>query len=205
MTTLEYKEKRNGLSQDRGEGLSNGAKERFHMKIGKALYWAFQNIEKFFIITSYGAMTAIIFIEVIRRFMFNEQSAWSTTIPIYLFLWLAWMGASYNTQKRSHLRFTEMRERLSYRGQFACLILDAVLWFIMGAVVIYFSVEQVYISYDNFSIVQGTDDVMQWWFYLATPMAWALLLVRVTQNFVGDCRDFKAGRPLAVHAPTFGD
>ncbi|MEH6471356.1 MAG: TRAP transporter small permease [Halopseudomonas sp.] len=176
-----------------------------HKSMGKAFCWAFQHIEKFFIIVSYGSMTAIIFIEVIRRFVFNEQSAWSTTIPIYLFLWLAWMGASLNVQKRTHLRFTEMRQRMSYGAQFGCLILDSVLWFVMGAVVIYFSIEQVYISYDNFSIVQGTDDVMQWWFYLATPCAWALLLVRVVQNQVSDYQDFKAGRPLAVHAATFGD
>ncbi|WP_227819955.1 TRAP transporter small permease [Marinobacterium aestuarii] len=205
MATLESNAKQGAISPDSGKTLSGEAKGRVHMKVGKALYWAFQNIERFLIIVSYGSMTGIIFVEVIRRFLFNEQSAWSTTIPIYLFLWLAWMGASYNTLKRSHLRFTEMRERLSYGAQFGCLILDAVLWFVMGAVVIFFSVEQVYIAYDNFSIVQGTDNVMQWWFYLATPCAWALLLVRVTQNLVSDYHDFKAGRPLAVQAATFGD
>ena len=147
-------------------------------------------------VISYGAMASIIFVEVIRRFFFNQQAAWSTTIPIYLFLWLTWMGTSYNTKQRSHLRFSEVRDRLSQKGQFLTLILDAVLWYIFGIIVIYFSIEQVQISYDNFAIVQGTDDVMQWWFYLATPLAWSLLLYRVTRNLMEDIQYYKQGKPL---------
>ena len=173
------------------------------MSLASMLRYAEQNIEKSIILVSYASMAGIIFVEVIRRFFFNEQSAWSTTIPIYLFLWLTWMGASYNTLRRSHLRFSEVRERLSYNKQFICLLLDAVCWFLMGAIVIYYSVEQVYISYDNFAIVQGTDDVMQWWFYLATPLAWSLLLYRVVQNLVQDIRSYRAGEPLLTQAALF--
>lgn len=173
------------------------------MTIGSFFGVIERNIEKSVILASYGSMAGIIFVEVIRRFFFNEQAPWSTTIPIYMFLWLAWMGASYNTMRRSHLRFTEVRERLSYKAQFACLILDAICWFVMGVVVIYFSIEQVYIAYDNFAIVQGTDDIMQWWFYTATPLAWVLLLFRVIQNLRQDIRSFKAGRPLTTQAAMF--
>ncbi|MGY8872916.1 MAG: TRAP transporter small permease [Pseudomonadales bacterium] len=173
------------------------------MTIGSVFGAIERNIEKSVILVSYASMAGIIFVEVIRRFFFNEQAPWSTTIPIYMFLWLAWMGASYNTMRRSHLRFTEVRERLPYKGQFYCLLLDAVCWFVMGVVVIYYSVEQVYIAYDNFAIVQGTDNVMQWWFYMATPLAWILLLFRVIQNLRQDIRSFIAGRPLTTQAKMF--
>lgn len=169
------------------------------------LHWLNDNIEKIVILISYSAMASIIFIEVIRRFFFNVQSPWSTTIPIYLFLWLTWMGTSYNTKRRSHLRFSEVRERLSYNKQFACLLLDSLLWYVFGAIVIYFATEQVMISYDNFSIVQGTDDIMQWWFYMATPLAWTLLLFRVTQNLIEDIKAFRAKEPLTITASLFGD
>ncbi len=173
--------------------------------IKSVLSWLDDNIEKVFILVSYTAMGSIIFVEVIRRFAFSVQSPWSTTIPIYLFLWLTWMGTSYNTKNRSHLRFSEVRERLSYNNQFACLVLDSVLWYAFGAVVIYYAIEQVQISYDNFSIVSGTDDVMQWWFYLATPLAWSLLLFRVTQNLLHDIKCFRDKEPLITQASMFGD
>ncbi|MFT5706793.1 MAG: TRAP-type C4-dicarboxylate transport system permease small subunit [Oceanospirillaceae bacterium] len=173
------------------------------MTIGGSLRYAERNIEKFIILISYGSMAGIIFVEVIRRFFFNQQAPWSTTIPIYLFLWLTWMGASYNTMRRSHLRFSEFRERFSYRAKFYCLLLDAICWFALGIIVIFYAVQQVYISYDNFAIVQGTDDVMQWWFYMATPVAWGLLLVRVLQNLKKDITDYRAGLPLVTQAALF--
>ena len=55
------------------------------MTVGSLLRYVERNIEKFIIIISYGSMAGIIFVEVIRRFLFNQQAPWSTTIPIYLF------------------------------------------------------------------------------------------------------------------------
>ncbi len=169
------------------------------------LHWLDENIEKCFILISYSLMGAIIFVQVILRFFFSYQSAWSTTIPIYLFLLLTWMGASYNAKQRTHLRFNEVRERLSYTAQYACLVFDALVWYAFSAVVIYFTVQQVQLSYDNFSIVQGTDDVMQWWFYSAVPIAFSLLVFRVTQNLWVDTKAFLAKKPLIITTSMFGD
>lgn len=163
------------------------------------------NLEKAIILVNYVAMTAIIFVEVIRRFLFNEQAAWSSTIPIYLFLWIVWVGCAYNVRIRAHLRFDELRTRLPRGGQFACLLLDAVLWIIFSVIVIVYSLEQVLLSYDNFAIVPGTDNVMQWWFYIATPFAFALLIFRVLQNVVEDVRVYRSGGALKVHTSVFGD
>lgn len=170
-----------------------------------ALRWLDANVEKIVILVCYVTMAGIIFVEVIRRFLFNEQVPWSTTVPVYLFLWIVWLGCAYNVRIRAHLRFDELRLRLPYGGQFACLCLDAVLWIAFAAIVIVYTGEQVRLSYDNYSIVQGTDDVMQWWFYLATPLAFSLLIVRVLQNFRRDLSCFRAGRPFNLQANIFGD
>ncbi len=169
------------------------------------LKWVDRNIEKIVILICYTTMAAIIFVEVIRRFLFNEQAAWSTTIPIYLFLWVTWMGAAYNVKIRTHLRFDELRVRLPYTAQFACLCLDALLWILFATIVIVFSVEQVQLSYDNFAIVQGTDDVMQWWFYLATPVAWVLLVIRALQNLSEEWQIYRRGEPFAIQTSMLGD
>ncbi|RMF08382.1 MAG: TRAP transporter small permease [Alphaproteobacteria bacterium] len=171
----------------------------------RALRWLDENIEKIIILVNYVAMAAIIFVEVIRRFLFNEQAAWSSTIPIYLFLWICWIGCAYNVKIRAHLKFDELRTRMPYKAQFACLMLDAVLWIIFAVIVIVFTTEQVQLAYDNFAIVQGTDNVMQWWFYLATPLAFSLLIYRVVQNVLTDVAAFRKGAPLQVKANIFGD
>ncbi|UCH73968.1 MAG: TRAP transporter small permease [Rhodospirillales bacterium] len=169
------------------------------------LRWLDRNIEKIVILICYTTMAAIIFVEVIRRFLFNEQAAWSTTIPIYLFLWVTWMGAAYNVRIRTHLRFDELRVRLSHTAQFACLCLDAFLWILFAVIVVVYSIEQVQLSYDNFSIVQGTDNVMQWWFYLATPIAWILLVFRALQNLSEDWRTYRQGESFAIQTSMLGE
>ena len=67
------------------------------------------------------------------------------------------------------------------------------------------TVEQVTLAYDNFAIVQGTDNVVQWWFYLATPLAWSLLIVRVLQNLRDDIVNYRTGEPLFVSTSILGD
>ena len=167
--------------------------------------WLDANIEKIVILICYSTMAGIIFVEVIRRFLFSEQAAWSTTIPIYLFLWVTWMGAAYNTKIRTHLRFDEFRMRMPYGAQFACLCLDALLWVIFAIIVVIYSTEQVYLAYDNFAIVQGTDNVMQWWFYLATPLAWTLLVFRALQNLWQDLQTYRRGEPFTLQVSMLGE
>lgn len=162
----------------------------------KPLHWLDDNLEKVVILISYSGMAGIIFVEVIRRFLFNLQAPWSTSIPVLLFLWLTWFGASLNVKQRTHLALNEIRMRLPYTGQFLCLVLDAVLWIGFGIMVIHFTSAQVELAWMNFAIVPGTDDVMQWWFYLATPLAWSLIILRVLQNLWQDIRRFRCREPF---------
>jgi TRAP-type C4-dicarboxylate transport system permease small subunit len=171
------------------------------MAILKAiLRWLDDNTEKTVILITYTGMAGIIFVEVIRRFLLNEQAPWSTSIPILLFLWVTWFGASYNVKKRTHLALTEVRSRLPYTLQFACFVLDAVLWVVFAVIVVWYTYDQTYLAYDNFAIVGGTDNVMEWWFYLATPLAWSLIVIRVIQNLLQDIRRYRAGEAFVVQA-----
>lgn len=163
------------------------------------LKWLDENIEKSIILVSYVLMTGIIFVEVIRRFAFGQQAAWSSTIPIYLFLWVTWIGCAYNCKRRSHLRFEEFRMRLPYSGQFFCLVVDHLVWIGFSILVIYYSMQQVQIAYDNFAIVQGTDDIMQWWFYTATPIGFGLVIYRVLRNLADDIRRYRNNEPMMVN------
>ena len=100
---------------------------------------------------------------------------------------------------------SELRVRMSHNLQFCCLVLDAILWIGFACIVGYYSTQQVYLSYDNFAIVTGTDDIMQWWFYMATPVAWALLCIRVLQNLRSDFLKWKSGEKFEIVVSMLGD
>lgn len=162
------------------------------------------NIERYIILVSYSAMALIIVYAVFERFVFQTQIPWSSSIPIYLFLWVTWIGCSHNVRKRSHLVFNDVRTRISYPLQYACMWLDAILWWVFGAIVIYFTFEQTMLVKMNWAVVQGTDDIMQWWFYMATPFAWALLMFRVLQNLLEDIKRYRNREPFVVDIQAIG-
>lgn len=168
------------------------------------LRWLDRNAERVLILLAYSAMALIIVYAVFERFVFKTQIPWSSSIPIYLFLWVTWIGCSHNVRKRTHLVFNDIRLRMPYGLQFAMMWLDALLWIVFGAIVLYFTVEQTRLVEMNFAIVQGTDNVMQWWFYLATPLAWALLIFRALQNLADDIGRFRRRQPFLVDIQTIG-
>ncbi|MBR0565416.1 TRAP transporter small permease [Azoarcus sp. L1K30] len=166
--------------------------------------WLDRNAERTLILIAYASMALIIVYAVFERYVFSTQIPWSTSIPIYLFLWVAWVGCAYNVKKRTHLVFNDFRLRMPYAMQFAMMWLDTLLWIGFGSVVAWFTIEQTQLAYDNFSIVQGTDNVMQWWFYLATPVGWGILMIRALQNLIQDIGRFRRHEPFLVDIQTVG-
>lgn len=159
-----------------------------------------RNLEKICLFVAFAACAGIVAVEVLRRYLFAEQAAWSTTIPSYMFLWLTWVGAAYAVRRRAHLCFTEVRDRLPRGAQYALLQIDYVLYAVVGGVAIYWSGDLLALQYQNESIVPGTTDVPAWWFYSATPAGWSLLLVRCVQNAIEDFSAMSSGRPLRLRA-----
>ena len=136
--------------------------------------------------------------EVFRRYVFSTQAPWSTYVTSYLFLWITYLGASYSVKLRIHLNFGEIRALMPRTAQYWMLQLDYVLFIVFSSVVIYYSVDLLGLQMDNESIVPGTDNVMAWWFYTATPVGFTLVIIRVIQNAIGDYRDLKSGAPIRV-------
>jgi TRAP-type transport system small permease protein len=146
----------------------------------------------------YLTIATIIFVEVIRRFFFNVQAPWSTTLPPYLFLLLTWIGCAYNVKLRAHLSFGEVRAMLPPVGKLALCILDAVLWYVMAVIVMVATLRLTVNSAANFQILLGTDDVMRWWFYICVPIAWLVLYARVLENLMEDVRKYREGREFGL-------
>ena len=162
-------------------------------------------LERSVMVYSYLMIAAIIFIEVLRRFILSEQAAWSTTLPPVLFMIMAWFGCAFCVRRRSHLAFTELRSKLPRTGQFLCLTLDAVLWFSFCWIIVVTSARVTANSAANYQIMLGTDDVQLWWFLLTVPMAFTLLAARVIENFLEDINHYRDNKPLVRQVLIGGD
>lgn len=161
-----------------------------------ATRWLDAHLERSIILVAFTACAGIISFEVSRRFLLGEQASWSTTIPAYMFVWLTWPGAAYGVKVRAHLAFSDFRQRLPRNGQYLLLQLDYILFIVFASVAVYFSIDLLHVQYANGSVVPGTLSVPAWWFYLATPVGWGLLVIRVFQNAYQDFLALRTGAPL---------
>ncbi len=179
---------------------------------GLGLAWLYHRVplfERYFertvMITCYLAIALIIFWGVIDRFVFSSQKPWSTTIPPFLFMVMAWFGAAYNVRVRTHLSFSEFRTRMPRIGQFLCLWLDFALWFGFALIFVVTTSRVAALSASNFQIVLGTDNTMQWWFIIGAPVAGTLMAARAIENIQDDIRNYRTGEPLIRQAVIGGN
>ena len=157
-------------------------------------------IERTIMVGSYLAIAFIIFWGVVDRFIFANQEPWSTTIPPFLFMIMAWFGAAYNIRLRTHLSFSEYRTKMPRGGQMACLWMDFFLWFGFALILFVTTLRLTANSASNFQIVLGTDNTMQWWFLITAPIAAALMCARAVQNIQDDMRNYRSGEQLIKQA-----
>lgn len=162
----------------------------------RAVPFVERNLESTLMVVTYLAIGAIIFVEVIRRFVFSDQFPWSTTIPGYLFLIMTWTGCSYNVRLRTHLSFSEFRSKMPRTPQMGLLLLDAALWWGICLLVIVTAMGVAVNAGNNFMIVTGTDNVFVWWFMMSLPIAFVLLSGRVFQNLFEDIHKYRTGQPM---------
>lgn len=184
----------------------------FLLVFGSVMAWVYHRVplfERYFertvMITCYLAIAMIIFWGVIDRFVFSNQQPWSTTIPPFLFMVMAWFGAAYNVRVRTHLSFSEFRTMMPRTGQFLCLCMDFVLWFGFALIFLVTTMRVVALSASNFQIVLGTDNVMQWWFILGAPVAGVLMAARAIENIQDDFKNYRTGQPLIRQAVIGGN
>lgn len=164
--------------------------------IYQALPWVEKRLESTVMVSTYLLIGAIIAVEVVRRFVFNVQAPWSTTLPPFLFLIMTWAGCAYNVKLRTHLSFAEFRMNMPRPLQFACLTMDMLLWLGFSWVVIVTSTRVAANSASNFQIMLGTDHVLQWWFLVSVPLSFVIISARAIENWLQDLNNLKSGQDL---------
>lgn len=160
-----------------------------------------RHLERSLMVAVYLAIAGIIFVEVIRRFVFSLQAPWSTTLPPYLFLLLTWFGCAFNVKLRAHLSFSEFRTRMPRPAQLLCLIIDNLLWLGMAWIVITTTMRLTANSASNFQILLGTDNVMVWWFMILVPLSFTILAARAVENMIEDLHRYREGAALIEMTP----
>lgn len=74
-------------------------------------------------------MTAVVFVQVVLRHVFNNSLTWSEEGARFLFMWIIWMSMSVGFRDKSHIRMTVVSDLLSSKGKLYLNILNDVVIF----------------------------------------------------------------------------
>lgn len=71
----------------------------FFAKVGTFTDKAEETLIAFFL----GAMTLLTFINVVMRYIFNDNILWALELTVFMFAWMVLVGASYGVKKHFHI------------------------------------------------------------------------------------------------------
>ncbi|MDE1209400.1 TRAP transporter small permease [Vibrio aestuarianus] len=71
----------------------------FFSKVGKFT----DAIEEMLIAFFLGSMTLLTFVNVVLRYVFNENILWALELTVFMFAWMVLVGASYGVKKHFHI------------------------------------------------------------------------------------------------------
>lgn len=140
-----------------------------------------EKLEEMFLVGTLAAMVALIFAQVISRYVFESSLSWSEELARYIHVWQIWIGASLAIRKQEHIKVEAFRNLFNERGRKLIDLLACLLWFIMAL----------------FLAIYGTDLVMtifmrgqsspamqipMWIPYLAIPLGGILMTIRLIQQ-----------------------
>jgi len=94
------------------------------------------HLEEYFLVPSLMLSVALVFIQVIMRYVFKNSLSWSEELSRYLYVWQTWIGVSYSARNGSHLRITMLRDRLPKNGQMILELFVNLVWIAFGIFII---------------------------------------------------------------------
>ncbi|TYL36789.1 TRAP transporter small permease [Natronococcus pandeyae] len=126
----------------------------------------------------------ITIVDIFGRAAFAWTIDWGFEVAQGLFVWIAWLAASFGLRHQSYFRFTLFRAKLSNRGQYAMYAIEWLLWLLVIGAIFLYSIPEFLQILDSGRIVVGTENVLQAHLYLAVPVGTGMILLRVVQQAV---------------------
>lgn len=152
------------------------------------------NGERWLLLILYMTIVIVVTTEVARRFLLNYSSVWGGEAARYLFIYLAWIGASAAIRERAHIRIDALAKLLPLRGQALIYIFGDLMTFALALIALYWSIGPILVSLRFHSVTEALG-VSRAWFLAAVPLGFGMMMIRLVQSLVRDIRDLIAGRP----------
>lgn len=132
-----------------------------------------------------GLLTAIVFAQVIFRFVINQPLAWTEELSIYCLVWITFLGAAYALSLKAHIA-------VDFFTSLFPLFIRKILYTLAALVSITFYIILVYQGYTltmhSMTQLSPVLRVPMGWVYSVIPISGLLLIVNLLHVFVTDMK-----------------
>ena len=135
----------------------------------------FNKFEEVTIIGMFAVMVAVIFIQVIMRYVFHNSLPWSEELGKFLFVWITWLGISLGQREGEHIKITMLTDRLPFRAAQIANIVSEIIVIAICAVTLYYGVSLVF---SQMTTHYAGIKISVSWGYLAVVVGCGLMILR---------------------------
>jgi TRAP-type C4-dicarboxylate transport system permease small subunit len=143
------------------------------------------HLEEIFLIPSLIFSVALVFVQIIMRYVVGDPLSWSDELARYLFIWQIWIGVSYSARNRTHLRIMMLKQKM---GKTAQNILELAVTAVGVGFASFIALQGFYLvmKVGQFGQKSSALQVSMVYPHLAVPVGCTLMAVRLIENTVKD-------------------
>lgn len=127
------------------------------------------------------AMTLVMFVGVIFRYVFNASLSWSEELSRYLFIWFIFLSMSYAVTQKAHIRVESLNRIIPKKIRPYINIIGKIIWLGFGVFVTYLGIK--YALTMNTSVSAAMKIPMSI-VYLGIPLGYFLMSLRLLFQIV---------------------
>lgn len=140
-------------------------------------------IEEGFLVATLVAMVALIFSQVVGRYVFSSAPSWTEELARYIHIFQVWIGASYAVKLRAHIRIESFLDLFKGTARKVLETISVVIWFALAAFLAYFGTMLVWASIQNGQVTPAMQ-IPMWVAFLAVPLGGAGMAYRLIEQVI---------------------
>lgn len=143
----------------------------------------FARLEEIILVWTLVLMVALIFGQVIGRYIFQSAPSWTEELARYIHIFQVWVGASYAVKLRQHIRVEAFITRLKGTPRKIFEGLSILIWFSISLFLAVFGTKLVFISFQHGQVTPALQ-LPIWLPFLAIPLGGAGMAIRLLQQLI---------------------
>ncbi|RNF38389.1 TRAP transporter small permease [Planococcus salinus] len=141
----------------------------------------FAKAEEAFLVLTLVVMVALIFSQVVGRYVFSNAPSWTEEMARYIHIFQVWIGASYAVKLREHIRVEAFITRFKGVPRQILETITLAIWFGIALFLAYFGTQLVLTSIQNGQVTPAMQMPM-WIPFLAIPLGGFGMCIRLLQQ-----------------------